>query len=223
MENTRAGKIAGAGGLLFVISLIASVIIAGSPPMPDDSTAKIINFYSDHRDRILVSNYVGGLGIVFGLLFFACLWDFLRSVEGNLAGPSTLVLAGGVATAAVATAGGVFALVLAYRLPANPELVRALYDANLLVFSFIGFPIAVLIAGASGAVARSGVLARPVALVGFLAALLSLVGAASFAKSGAFMPGGPMGFVAFISFLVWALVISVALLMRKPGRVAATT
>jgi hypothetical protein len=222
MENTQAGKIAGAAGLFFVVALIVSTIIAGSPPMADDSTAKVASFFSDHRDRILVSNYVGGLAIVSLLVFAACLWDFLRSVEGNLAGPSTLVVVGGTAVAATATVGTMFSLVLAYRLPASPDLVRTFYDANLLCFSFIGFPAAVFIGGASAAVLRSGVLPGAVGMIGGLAALLQLVGAASFATSGAFMPGGPMGFVAFISILVWALAISGALLTRKPGSTPAT-
>jgi hypothetical protein len=183
---------------------------------------KIASFYADHRDRILVSNYIGGFSVIFLLVFAGALRNFLRSAEGDLPGPTSLILAGGTATAATAVAGGAFALVLAYRLPHNPALVQSFYDANLLVFSFIGFPIAVLILGTSAAVVRTGALPRAIAMVGGVVILIQLVSAASFAKSGAFMPGGPIGFVAFITFLIWVLVVGVALLAGKRSGTAAT-
>src|SRR4051794_20136862 len=140
MEHTLARRIAGTAGILLVLSLILSTVVAGTPPMADDSVRKVANFYGDHRDRILVSNYIGGLGIVFLLVFSSALRNFLRSTEGPLPGPTSLILVGGAATAATATVGGVFALVLAYRLPPDAVVIRSFYDANLLAFTFIGFP-----------------------------------------------------------------------------------
>jgi hypothetical protein len=222
MENTLARKFAAGSGILLVVSLVASAAVAGSPPMADDSVGKIASFYADHRDRILVSNYIGGFAIIFLLVFAGALRNFLRSAEGDLPGPTSVILVSGAATAATAVAGGAFALVLAYRLPDNPALVQSFYDANLLVFSFISFPIAALIGGTSAAVVRTGALPRAVAMVGGVVILIQLVSAASFAKSGAFMPGGPIGFVAFITFLIWVLVVSVVLLAGKRPGTAAT-
>src|SRR6476660_56158 len=108
MENLLARRVAAGAGILLVVCLIVSTVVAGTPPMADDSVGKIAHYYLVHRHRILVSNYIGGIAIIFLLVFSSALRNFLRSRE-DLPGPSMGVLAGGVATAATAVAGAAFA------------------------------------------------------------------------------------------------------------------
>jgi hypothetical protein len=233
MEHSLARKVAGVAGLVFVVAILFSAFLPGSPPMADDSTAKVIKYFHDHRDSILFANYLGGIGIVAILVFVAALRNFFRVAEGDLPAPSTLILTGGIAAAAVATIGGIFTTVLAYRIPGSGAaispltlggslpLVQSLYDLNLYAFTFLSFPLAVLIGGASAAIMRTRALPSWLAMLGFVIVAIQLVAGAAFSTSGFFMPGGGVGFLGFISFLLWVLITSVVLLTRKPAAAAA--
>ena len=82
-------------GVLFVVLLILSFVVAGEPPDADEPVQDIVDFYVDDKDSIQASILIGGVAAV-SLLFFGA---YLRKVF-NAAEPaghgllSPLVLAG---------------------------------------------------------------------------------------------------------------------------------
>jgi hypothetical protein len=212
-------RVAGIAAILFVIALVVSTfaLTPSGMPKPNDSAARWASYISAHRGTLQVGNYVGGIATIAGLFYIAALSNFFARLEGALRGPSTLILVGGVTTAAVATAGGLFSAVLDYRtgLGSDLSVVRVLVDAQNLSFVFILFPLAVWIGGAGISTLRNGGLPRWVGILALADAVVSVAGGAAEATHGVFRTHGPfggIGFIAFLAFLLWSLIAGVLLL-----------
>src|SRR5947209_7164976 len=86
-----------AGGLVFVVALLAEAVISGTIPVnQNDSAAKIARALSTHRD---VAVAVACVSMVYAVAFLVYLWrlhDMFRQQEAPGARLSTLVLVGGV-------------------------------------------------------------------------------------------------------------------------------
>jgi hypothetical protein len=214
-------RVAGIAGLVFVVALLVSTFALTPSGMPkvNDTALKWASFVSDHRGRLQVSTYVGGIGFV-GLLFFsAALSNVFARIEGLLRGPSTLIVVGGASTVAVAALGGVLNAVLYFRTTPSSDLgvVRALVDGQSLAFTILAFPLAVLLAGGGISTLRNGVLPRWTGWLAIVAAIVSLVGGGTMATHGTFSEKGVFGgfeFGSFILLLVWVLASAVVLLVR---------
>jgi hypothetical protein len=225
MRDSIPQKVAGIAAIVFVVALVVSAfaLTPSGMPKPNASPVKWASFVADHRSRLQVSNYVAGIGFVALLFFTSALSNFFARIEGALRGPSTLIIAGGVTTVAIAAMGGTLSAVLDYRTGPGSDLniVRTLVDANTLAFTLVEFPVAVLLAGAGISIFRNGGLPRWLGGLALLAALVNLAGASAQATHGAFgnrgLFGG-FGFAGFLALLAWLLVAGVLLLARGFGR-----
>lgn len=169
----------------------------------------------DHRNTILVEQYLGGLAAFPFIWFLGSLGSFLRTHgEPRLA---AVAFGGGIVTAGLALAFAAIQATLAFDVAkqGDPAVVRALFDLNsLLPFPFV---LAVLVGATSIAALRSKALPRWYGLVGALVALVDLVGGTTFARTGFWSPTGGFGFIfVFLVFLGWLLVTS-GLLVIKIG------
>jgi hypothetical protein len=225
MRDSMPQKVAGIAAIVFVVALVVSIyaLTPSDMPKPNDSPAKWASSISRYRDRLEVSNYIGGVAIVALLFFSSALSNFFARIEGPLRGPSTLIIAGGVAMAATGLAGETIVAVLYYRTGRGSDLgvVRMLVDGSTLAFTLIGFPIAVLFAGAGISILRNGGLPRWLGWFGLLVALLNLARAGALATHGTFGNRGffsGVGYVGFLALLGWSLVAGVLLLARGFSR-----
>jgi hypothetical protein len=215
----RWWRLAGLCGLgWFVLFAVGAIVLQGEPPAYDASLAEVRQFFTDHGTRFLVGDYIAGLGFLLLFLpFVVGLRSLLGAVEGGPQIGSRLVLVGGLATVLVGDTATVFQDALALG-AGNPELqdttVRAFLYANAAAIAAIGLPAALFTFAASAVIWTTAVLWRWLAVVGALAGVLLVVGAA-FPLGGD--PTGPLWairFVGFIGLAVFVVAASVGMLRR---------
>ncbi|MEP7216529.1 MAG: DUF4386 family protein [Anaerolineaceae bacterium] len=217
MGTWNGQKLAGAAGILFVVATLASAFIVSPPPSADESPAKFLEFYSDHRSALLAQAIIGVLAIIPAFLFTAGLLNLLRTGEkegGILAAAAVLsfIAAGAMALLVTAWFGG-----LAYMSDGNGLDEGAAKTLSVLAgFMNQGFfaPLA-LTNGASGYLLLKGsTVPKWVGWIGLLAAALAFVAVFSVAQSGAFTPFGVFSFGAFLSFSLYVVLVSLFMWRR---------
>jgi hypothetical protein len=216
MGKDRWDKLAAAGGIIGVALFVIAGIVYGSPPGVDEDATSVASFFADHRDRVLCTVFLQGLGVLAILWFFAALVQAMREAgEARLATAAfgSFVLAfslGGMAALSRAT--------LAYSLAdEGADLVLPLYHLSVVIDVFASLLGAGVFAAVAGATLRTGLFARWWGWLSALAALLSVVSATAWARDGFWSPTGGLSFVGFGVFIVWMLVTSVLLTMRMRG------
>src|SRR5712691_6831447 len=101
MNDTKWQKYALVGGPIFVVLAIVGAFLAGSPPAPDASTAKINSFLADHHRAIKTGGLLGLLAAIFIVWWFATLWRYMFDVEGRRPRLAIISLGGLVLAGAV--------------------------------------------------------------------------------------------------------------------------
>jgi hypothetical protein len=190
-------------GVLTVGLLVATIILSGSTPDHNASGSTIVSFYRNNQSAQVVSDFLGGLAVVFLVFFAAYLRVHLRNAgaEGLAAltfGGALLLGVGG------ASFSGIGLALADVPNKLDPSAAQAL---NLLSSDFF-FPFlvgtAVFMIGSGLAVARTRTLPR---WLGWIAVLLGVVALT------------PIGYFAFYGVMAWVLVLSVFLFLKsgQPG------
>lgn len=210
-------------GILFVIALVAeSVVSNGVGLSQDDSAAKIASGLHEHRERLLVIAYLSVVYAVMFVIYLCSLFSLLRADTDQPRILGLLLLVGGVlfvALHAVSDIGitGLLGAKLASFSDQHDHGVA--YTLYLMTFALdsVGDVFCSLAAIAAGVlVIRSGVLPRWLAWLLILAGMLFLL--QGFGLGGVIATFGlVLDLIAFVLFLIFVLVSSVMLLMRKPA------
>jgi hypothetical protein len=203
------------GGILFVIMVVVSALLPGSPPKTSDSAAKIVKFFGDKGDEIRWAGYIGLLATIPLFWWVSSVWRLMRRGEGG--SPRLTVMAMGGAVFAAVTAA-VAAVILAV-VPlvgvktVGPGAARFFYimSANLGVSPLIG--IAALIGAFSAVIIRSRVLPVIMGWLGAIVALIALVGAAVVATTDDAL--FDISLVGFLTASLWVLIVSILMFMRR--------
>jgi hypothetical protein len=99
MTTDRFNRLLPLAGIVAGLAIIAGLVLTGSEPGDDASTAKIVAYYADHRTEIMVGALCAQIAAVALLFFAAGLRTSLRSRETGEASYSTLAVAGATVTA----------------------------------------------------------------------------------------------------------------------------
>lgn len=217
MDDDRKLERLGAwAGIAFVVLVLVTALLPGSPPKTSDSVGKIAKFFVDKSDEIRIVTYVGGLATIAVLFWLAALYRTLRRADSSPIMPVAALL-GGVVTAALIGAGGiVMGTVAIIRLQngISPLDIRFFYVlSNNLAFAG-GFSLIVLLVAASAVIVRTHVMPMWVAAIGGIDALLWLVGAGAVTSTKDFI--FYIAFAGFIVFAIWVLIVSI-FMMRAHG------
>ena len=167
-------RLAPLGGILFVVALIVGLFVlsSGSPDV-NDSAQTITTYYTDHHQKAEFAVGVIAVGLVFLVIFFACLHGRLKAAEssGNLwstvmaigaaAGIGAFLVAG--STHVALADGGTHGLA--------PDVMVALntLDSDSLLAFVFGFGMVLL--GVAGATLTTGGLPK---WVGWVALVLGI-------------------------------------------------
>jgi hypothetical protein len=212
MSDQKWQRYALIGGPVFVVLAILSTLLAGSPPAPDASTAKVNSFFADHHGAIKAGAWIGVLSTIFVVWWFATLWRYMSDSEGGrprlaIISLGGLVLAGALNGVGIAILSG---MAMRYQdLGDNAGLLWAINSA-LAPAAAIGLALHI------GAVAVLGVRTNflPLWVSGFgaLAALANVVATLGVLSdsSGAFA----FLFIGFFAWALWIIVVSVVLWQR---------
>lgn len=214
-------RLGGFLGVAFVISfIIGAIVLQGDSPDRDASVEEVRRYFTDDGQMYLIGDYLLAIAFVLFFLPFAVTVRWvIGSAEGwppilswlSVIGAVTFVVFGGTA--------GMFWGALALGLAENPEIddgtIRTLMELDTYGFAIFGFPAALFLGSTSFVMFRTGVMWRWLGGLGLLAAVLILVGSAwpiDGDEEGAL---AILGFIGFPLMLLWILITSVGLIMRK--------
>jgi hypothetical protein len=215
-------RVTGAFGLgWFVLFVVGAIVLQGEPPPFDQPVAEAREFFAARGGRYLVGDYLAGLAFIFGFLpFVVGLRSLLGRAEGGLQIGSRLLLVAVVATVVVGDAATVFTDAMALAgggAELDDSTIHALLVANAVAIAAIGLPMALLAFAAAAVVWMTGALPRWLAVVGAIAGVLHVAGAA-FPIEGE--PDGvlfTLRFLGLIAFALFVLLTSISMLtMREP-------
>jgi preprotein translocase subunit YajC len=209
MDDVKWERYGAAAGVLFVILVVVGSLISGAPPSPDDSVREIADYYEDHTGTIKAGAFLTGLATVAFLWFLGSLWSTLRRSEDTRR------------LATIATGGGIVGLITAITSIALNATVALAIDSTgatasvnpkfiyLLSGTIAGmgnFGIAVLVGATAVAALRTGVFPAGLAWASVVLAVGWLVAGLIVASDATAI--FTIGFVAFLLWLIWVLVVS---------------
>ncbi|HLM18529.1 MAG TPA: hypothetical protein VK549_11965 [Acidimicrobiia bacterium] len=216
MEDRNWERWGALGGILFVVLVAITALLPGYPPRTGDSARKITDFIADNGDEIRWAATTGGLAVIALFWWLGSVWRLMRRGEGGSPRLTVVAFAGAVFAAVMATIGAVSLAVIPVigtHTFANSQ-VRYFYilSADLAVATLFGA--AVFVGAFSLLIIRRHVLPAIIGWLGLIVALLGVVGGpvVSSTRDVFFYAS----FVAFISFLVWVIIVSI--LMFVEGR-----
>jgi hypothetical protein len=216
VETRSSDRSLALAGIVFVVLIVITAFLPGSPPKPSDSAVKIAKFLRDNADQIRWSGFIGALGSIVLLGWLGAVWRLLRGAEGDSPRLAVAAALGGVFAAALLNVGGVLLSVMAIVGPrglgASGTRFFFLLFNNLGAAGGIG--VALLIGAFSTVIIETGVLPK---IMGWIGALLALVllaagGAIASTRDVFFV----LGFIGFIGFALWVVVVSV-MMFRGTG------
>jgi hypothetical protein len=208
-RRPRWDRLAPAGALAFLLTILLGALAVGSSPPDSDTPAQqIAGYFADHRGgHILDAGPVGLGGFVFYPWFLASLWRATRRVEGDDGLCAPVALIGGITLLGplliLVTAWGAAALQAGEH--RDPVVAATLLDLGNMAFLLVPLPTVVLVVATTLA-GRPGTL-----LPGWLARaglpLAAIMAATTWLGLGQF---------SFTLFCAWLAVVAVVLILRGP-------
>ena len=209
MSLQRLHVLAPLTGVLFVVLAVLAFIISGETPDTNDSPQKILDFYVKNDSSQLWAGAVLAWSTVPLMFFMGVLRSTLRAAEGSIARLSAVAFGGGIVLVlgALSFAGFTFTLGDVADDGLTPQAAQALNALN----SDFFFPVAVGVATLMIAttIATLGSRALP-AWLGWAALVIGIVALT------------PLGFFAFLAFLLWTIVTSIVLWRARSAEPPAT-
>jgi hypothetical protein len=216
MDDSKWERWGALGGILFVVLVLASAFLPGSPPATNDPTSDMVKFVADKGDELRYAGYLGALAVVPFFWFLSSLWRRLRSDEGGTPRLTVMAALGGAFAATFGALGGVLLAVLPIvgvkALGATG--VRTFYILATCVGFLALFGIATLILAASVVFIRSRAMPIAVGWYGVLTAVVALGGGAATVSTRDAVFA--VGFVGFLMATLWLLIVSILMLRKAP-------
>jgi hypothetical protein len=188
-------------GIAFIVVLVVSLIIQGSPTSADNPPSQVQQWYQDNKDSAEIGAFLGVVAGALLIFFGAYLRKVLEDAEGQGSMLPILALIGLSIVAVGAAIDGMLLFAAAEAaddIPA-PEIqtIQAIWDNDFLPF-FLGVLVFLWSVGIS--VLRSGVLPK---WLGWFAIVFGVVSLA-----------GPLGFIGALGAAVWIIIASIMLSIR---------
>lgn len=208
MNHGRLERLAPLSGVLFTVIFALAFLFSGEEPDSEASARKIIDHYDD-TGPIYASVALALVAALLVLLFTSILRSALRDSGRAPEWVSSFVFGGGViyATGLAIFAMNELALVDAADL-GNAEVAQALNILNNNNFFPVVVGLGAVLLGTAWAVLKGANLPTWLGWAALVLGILSLA--------------GPLGFIAFLLFPIWVLIVSIVLYRRLGAVVVAT-
>ena len=200
MNDYKWERYAALGGIWFVVLNVIGAFLPGAPPSTDDSVEKIAKYFSDHSGGIEVALLLTGLGIIGLSWWFGSLWRLMVDAEDGRPRVAVVALGGLTLGMALGLASGAITSAVALQHNEVGTGAKFFYILSIVLLSCAGFGLVVHIAAVTSLSYRTKLFAPWINIIGWLAALLFLVG-----TIGAASDAAAFGFIGLFAFLVWCL------------------
>lgn len=217
VTDTRKGapafsRVAGVGGIVFVVLLVGPLFAFGLGPSPISGPGDVARYYAEHAQVLQSIQVLRASSTLFFLIFLAGLSELIYREAGSTA------LSAGVIGAGV-TVGGIQVVLYAARQAIalnaaqiqDPAVVQTIRDFSNALDTFSSMPLAVLVVltiwgllqiRGGGLLGWAGL---PVAVLLLLGGISPLI---AFLK--------PLGVIAFLLASPWLAVLAIWLCLRRP-------
>lgn len=200
-------------GVVFVVLNVIGMLVGGAPPARDASAEKITEYFVDNASGIKLGAILFGFALIFGLWWLGSLWRVIGTLEAS--GPRLALIAviGFVMSGAVAGIGQALWAGPALRIDSLSATAELVWSIGFAAYSLVMATTAAHMLALAALVMRTKFL--PV-WMGWLALLsaatcaVAIVGAGN--ESNVFLI---MQMIGFLSWMLWVLISSVLLYMRK--------
>ncbi len=215
MNWERYGALA---GIVAIILIVASVVVAGSPPKTSDSAEKILKYYRDNEGGLKASAFLGGLVTIPILWWAATLWATLRRAEGGQPGLAVAAVLGLVFTGTLQGVSGAISATVALELKnVGPAEAKFFYLLSFGLGAAGAFGVAVLVLATSAVALRTKVFPGWLGGAGLVLGAALIVSGASIASTSDGLAA--LGLVAILLWALWVIVLSVLMFRAKePAR-----
>jgi hypothetical protein len=221
MNDVKWERYGALGGLIFVVLLLVSGFIPGSPPAPDDSAREIHEYFRDNDTAIKVASYLAGLAIFPFLFFLGSLWSRVRTAGDDVRRLATILVGGAVVAVGLASVSTVITATTALRIgELAPDGAKFFFTMAGISTSMTAFAVAAFVGATSLAALRSGVFPAWIGTAGAVLTPAWLVAGVSVATDTTGI--GVFGFIVFLLWLAWVVVVSVFLFRSQQQAVART-
>jgi hypothetical protein len=176
--------------------------------------SEVAAYAAQHGVELRLFGVLIAVGATLLLVFFGGLTEHLRTADPLLAPLATSGLVGGAMTQTLVIVG--VALIQFEAFATEPAASNTL---AYVLFTTSAWP-TMLTTGAYGvAILRTGVCGRTSAWLAFAAALSHLAAGVALTPSGVLSLSGPVAKTAPAVFMLWVIIVSVELLVRRPSLV----
>jgi hypothetical protein len=224
MDDSRWERWSALGGVLFVVLILGSGFLPGSPAKTSDSPQKIAKFIGDHHDAIRWAGYVGVLAVVALFWFLGGVWRFLRRAEGGVPRLAVTAVGGAVFAAATSAIAGIVlgAIgILGVRGSGGAITTKFFYVLSFNIGAATSVGAAVFVGAFSAVIIRSAVLPKALGWIGALIAVVLLGAGAAVASTRDAIFN--LSFGGFLAFALWILVVSIMMFRADSALPAAST
>jgi hypothetical protein len=217
MDDRKWERWSALGGVVFVVLILASGFLPGSPPKPGDSAQKIAQFITDKSKEVRWAALLGGLAVLALFWFAGAVWRFLQRAEGGSPRLTVVATLGASFAAVMSVVGGVVLAVMGRVGVANlggGVPTRTFYLLSVDLSGATAFGAAVFLLAFSAVVIRSGALPK---VMGWLGVVIAMV----FVASGGIVASTRdaffvLQFGGFLAFSLWLIVVSIMMFRAVP-------
>jgi hypothetical protein len=225
MNQGQRERLGASMGIVAVVLIVVSSLIAPTPPGFSDSAEDVASFVADNSGALEALTALTILAGVALIWFLGSLAQNLRAAEGAGGGRLTATaFGGGILAFAFAGIGTALQWVPTYHDGLDGPVVQGLWDTGSILFLFsAGAGFAILIGASSVIALTAGGLPRALGVYGAVLAVFTVVVSfvAVFAEGGAFSPSdGALPLISFLGFLIWILWTSIVLVQQAGARMA---
>jgi hypothetical protein len=219
MDAKTAERYGALGGIWFVILAVIGGMLAGSSmPGRDDPVSEIVEFYADNDGAIQLGAFLTAIGVIGLVWWFGSLWRKMTDAEGGTPRLAVVALLGLTLSGIGAMTGMIINAGTAATIDVAGEGSAAFFAMSSVAFAFSGVGDVVLTLAVAVLILRSDMLPKWVAYASLVSAAVSLVAALGIASDADFFV--VLGFIAFLVWSAWVLLLSVLLYQQTPTSAA---
>lgn len=218
MDDSKWERWGNLGGILFVVLIVVTIVLGGSPPKTSDTPKKIADYFADHVDDIKWAGFVGALATIPLFFWLGSVWRTMRRAEGGVPRLAVVALAGIVFGSVLGTGAGLVGNAMTLRGVAGTggaDETKFFYTLSWVFTATSAIGIAIFISAFSIVIIRTGALPKLIGWFGELVALVLLVGSASMASEDDTL--FVLVFVGLTGALIFVLAASIMMLRGGGG------
>lgn len=220
MDDTKWERYGALGGIWFVVLAVIGGFLPGSMPGRNDPVAEIAEFYADKDAAIQTWAFLTGIGVIGLIWWFGTLWRAMVDAEGRprlaVIALFGLVISGiGAITGMIINAGTAAAIDMA------GEGSAMFFDMSSIAFGFSSIGDVILTVAVAALIIRTTFLPIWAAYASLVSAIVSLIASFAIISDEDFF--GVFGFIAFLVWSAWILMMSGLLYQRIKSPTATAT